>query len=221
MHECTEERFLKDVATHEMAILKEDGIYRHIKFSRDGSSTYRFDLITWPGFLCYCGDMGTYVFSRTHDMFEFFRTDRHHNKKSQLYINPGYWAEKVQGESKFGKGTECFSEDKFREALKHDFDSFFEDQEPNDDASDEEKAKYEERKELLWAEVEDQILSVDSLEHDGISAAMNFSYAGDGLDFTDFYEHHFTEHTFHFMWCCYALAWGIATYDKAKEATAV
>jgi hypothetical protein len=219
MHEFTEERFLKDVATHEMTILKEDGIYRHVRFKRPDSSSYRFDLITWPGFLCYCGDMGTYVFSRLQDMFEFFRTDRHCNKKSQLYINPGYWSEKVQSDSRYGNGTECFSEDLFKEALRHDFDAFFECQEPDDDASDKEKAEFVDRKEKLWIEVEDQILSVDSLEHEGLRAALDFD--SDGLQFVDFWDHNFKEHSFHFMWCCYAMAWGIAAYDKAKESTAV
>lgn len=222
MHECTEERFLKDAATHEMTILKDDGIYRHIRFKRPDSSSYRFDLITWPGFLCYCGDMGTYVFSRLPDMFEFFRTDR--RSGARLGINPGYWAEKVQADSRNRNGTECFSEDRFREALKNDFDSFFESYEPDDDAPDEEKKAFAESKENAWEAVESEILSVDSLEHEGIGAAMNFSCEGPAsrrLQFEDFYDHHFTELTFHFMWCCYALAWGIAAYDKAKEATAV
>jgi hypothetical protein len=26
-----------------------------------------------------------------------------------------------------------------------------------------------------------------------------------------------TRFTFHFLWCCYALAWGINMYDKSKE----
>ncbi len=32
------------------------------------------------------------------------------------------------------------------------------------------------------------------------------------------------EYTFHFLWCCYAIAWGIKTYDESKttdSATAV
>lgn len=56
-------------------MLHEDGIYRHIRFRQPGTMCMHFDLITWPGYLCYTGDMGTYVFTRLADMFEFFRTD--------------------------------------------------------------------------------------------------------------------------------------------------
>lgn len=74
-YECTEERFLKDVAKHEMTVIRDDGINRHLRFKNPNDSSYWFDLITWPGTLCIDGDCGTYVFKRTPDMFQFFRTD--------------------------------------------------------------------------------------------------------------------------------------------------
>lgn len=76
--QCTEKRFLGDVAKHQMTILRDDGVNRHVRFKQPNSSNMFFDLITWPGCLCYTGDMGTYVFRRLEDMFEFFRTDREH-----------------------------------------------------------------------------------------------------------------------------------------------
>ena len=75
-HICPEAIFLRDVAEHEMIVVRDDGVHRHIRFKKPGTSCMHFDLITWPGYLCYTGDMGTYVFSRLTDMFEFFRTDR-------------------------------------------------------------------------------------------------------------------------------------------------
>jgi hypothetical protein len=87
------EEFIKDVSQHKMQILRDDGLYRHIRFKRENTSCYYFDLITWPGALCYTGDMGTFVFSRIPDMFEFFRTDG--EKGADLRINPGYWSEKL------------------------------------------------------------------------------------------------------------------------------
>jgi hypothetical protein len=38
----------------------------------------------------------------------------------------------------------------------------------------------------------------------------------DAFEFSDFWEHDLTEYTYHYIWCCYAIAWGIAEYDKAK-----
>lgn len=82
-----EEFFDRDIAQHRMTILRDDGLYRHLRFSRPDTRNMSFDILTWPGYLAYVGDMGDYVFQRTEDMFEFFRHDR---------INPQYWAEKVQ-----------------------------------------------------------------------------------------------------------------------------
>jgi hypothetical protein len=36
--------------------------------------------------------------------------------------------------------------------------------------------------------------------------------------FTDFFEHSLEDYTFHYIWCCYALVWGIRQYDAAQSA---
>ena len=90
------ERFAKDIGewvsddgtkrirAHEMTVLHDDGLYRHLRFTamhlcndaewRTTNGFYWFDLATWPGTLTINGDCGTYTFSRTTDMFEFFRS---------------------------------------------------------------------------------------------------------------------------------------------------
>ena len=214
----TEAKFLKDVSEHQMEVIREDGVYRHVRFKKPGTSCMHFDLITWPGYLCYTGDMGTYVFSRIRDMFEFFRTDRQYQLRDgrTLAINPSYWSEKVEARDR--SGVEEFSEDLFRKALKQEFDSHFESREPDDDASEEEKAEFAEKKSEAWKAVEDEILGVDSLEHEGIGAACRFEH--DGLEFADFWDHRLQDYTYRFMWCCFALAWGIQQYDTAKQGAA-
>ena len=64
--------FLKDVAHHSMVVVRDDGVHRHLIFSNNGSFIYRFEIITWPGYLAYVGDMGSFVFTRIEDMFSFF-----------------------------------------------------------------------------------------------------------------------------------------------------
>jgi hypothetical protein len=122
--EQTEADFLKDVSAHEMEVLREDGVYRHIRFKKPGTGCMHFDLVTWPGYLAYSGDMGCYVFSRLNDMFEFFRTDREYLQRDgrQLCINLGYWSEKLQavdGGRREGSAKE-FSEEKFSRAVIED-----------------------------------------------------------------------------------------------------
>ena len=33
----------------------------------------------------------------------------------------------------------------------------------------------------------------------------------------DFFDGSMTRFTFHFLWCCYALAWGINKYDDHRN----
>lgn len=111
----TAERFLKDVAEHEMTIHLDQGLYRHVRFNKPDRGWHLwFELVTWPGFLSITGDVGAYTFSRTADMFEFFRDDR-----SDLGVNLGYWGEKVRAVDRNGKLDE-FSPERFRKAVKRE-----------------------------------------------------------------------------------------------------
>ena len=193
MSQCAEEMFLRDIATHEMTILRDDSVNRHVQFKRPGTRCCQFDLITWPGYLCYCGDMGTYVFSRLNDMFEFFRTDRRDkDNPEKLFINLGYWAEKIQATDR-SNGHEEFSQDKFRRVIE----GYLE------DASDD-----------LRQAVQNEVLSrIYDGEHAAFQAAHDFEH-GD-FYFSDFWDHSFRECTYQFIWCCYAIAYGVREYDKA------
>lgn len=212
---CTEQRFLADAAQHEMTIIRDDGVHRHIQFKKPGTSSYRFDLITWPGYLCYTGDMGAYVFTRLHDMFEFFRTDRDYMRRrdgNTLAINPGYWGQKLEAVDKCD-GFKEFSEDKFERAVMAYLTTWIRD---NRDDTDK-----DERREL-WDAVMSDVLGADN-DNDGSrkqAAAHDFTYrVNQGIDFefVDFWEHDLTDYSFRFMWCCYALAWGVQKYDLSKE----
>ena len=89
MTQPTLEKFLDDVKNHELTIHQNNGVYRHLTFSKIGDCHQCFNITTFPDHLVITGDMGTLVFSRLHDMFNFFRSD-------DLRINPDYWAEKIQ-----------------------------------------------------------------------------------------------------------------------------
>lgn len=213
--------FLRDVQHHTMRVLHEDGVYRHLSFTNNGSSVYRFDLVTYPGFLVYSGDMGCFVFQRLHDMLEFFRSDRVNGE--ELSINCGYWAEKLQavdGQRHRGSATE-FDPDKFRAVVNQQRIQWMRD------------AKYDNmldkaQRRQLWEAVDDDVLRhVAELHDDGdraMYAAYDFvwrpdlDYSRNGWGFCDLWEHDFTRYTSTFLWCCYALAWGIKQYDIAKAA---
>lgn len=214
MSNPNEQRFLKDVEKHEMIIIRDDGIYRHIRFKEANTMMMHFDLITWPGYLCYTGDMGTYVFTRLRDMFEFFRTDREHRRLRDgltLAINPGYWGEKVEAQDKYDGITE-FSEERFKRAVLGDLVKWM--------RNNREETDKEDRRDL-WQAVMNEVLDADG-DNGGYrqqAAAHDFYHTINcdmRFQFVDFFEHDVTEYSHRFMWCCYALAWGIEKYDKKK-----
>lgn len=196
---CTEQSFLKDVAGHRMTILRDDGVYRHIRFKKPDSGDMYFDLMTWPGWLCYSGDMGTYVFQRLPDMFEFFRTDRWrpHRGWGILYINLGYWSEKIQASDR--DGVKRYSAEKFKAVVADWLDGAEASQEVRD------------------AVAEEVLSCADDGEYRARMAANDFER--EGFRFTDFWEADLTEYTYRFVWCCYAIAWGVQQYDNASAAT--
>ena len=204
---CSEEEFLQAVAQHTMTVLRDDGIYRHVRFKRPDEGAYWFDLITWPGSLCIDGDMGTHVFRRLDDMFQFFRVDKDWKREGEtLAINPSYWGEKLQAISTYGKFKE-FSTERFEQVVKDYFDTWVEENHPDDDAKME-----------LWEQLEEDVLSrANDGAHDAFEAAFSFRYDSLGFCMEDFWDHHFEEFTFHFIWCCYAIALGVKTYDEAKS----
>lgn len=212
----TEAQFLKDVAEHEMQVIRDDGLYRHIRFKRPGTVCMHFDLVTWPGYLAYSGDMGCYVFSRLPDMFEFFRTDREYAQRNgkRLGINLGYWSEKLQavdGNRSEGSAEE-FSDERFRDVILNQYMRQW--MRENRD-----RTTADERRDLWDAVVSEVIESDDnSGGHRKQIAAYDFSHFVNSkvgrFSFDDLFEYSFAEYTFRFIWCCYALAWGIEKYDS-------
>lgn len=205
---CTEEIFLSDVKDHSIEIISDEGLYKHIKFSMNGSSVYRFDLITWPGKLCIDGDCGTYVFARVPDMFGFFRTrpDRSDNKTG-LFINPSYWGEKLNSIGT-NAGYKEFSDELFEKAVRKYFDNYIV---PSLEEGDDDFAKE------IWEKIEEEVLSsLDDGEHTAYDAIHSFNY--EGIEFIDFYDYcgGCEVYTFHYIWCLYAIVWGIKKYDEAK-----
>lgn len=186
-----EEQFLAEVASHEMTVLRDEEGFRHLRFQRPGTRVMGFDILTWPGHLCYTGDMGTYVFSRLPDMFEFFRGE----PEGPLKPNPGYWSEKVLAQDRNG-GVMEFEPEIFRKAIE----SWLDDHEASDEV-----------RERVAAEVLPRAFDG---EYAAMSAALDFEH--EGFHLTDFYEARVRDFTHSFMWCCYALPWAVRQYDAMK-----
>jgi hypothetical protein len=206
----TEESFLNDVSKHEMKVLLDNGIYRHLRFKQPGSSNMWFDVVTWPGFLAYAGDMGAFVFARLEDMFEFFRGRP--DDKDKLFINTGYWGEKLEAVDRSGResGYLVFSPERLREHVEERIKDWVEDGDCPE-------------VELREAIKEDIYSYLDDGEYEARRALGEFGIEINGhhYEFSDTWEWDCTEYTFRFVWCCYAVAYSIQQYDNSKIAVEV
>lgn len=210
-HVCSHERFIKDIANHQMHILHDDGVYRHVRYKRPDTSAYYFDLVTWPGHLAITGDMGANLFGRTEDMFKFFR-----QAHGCGCINPGYWAEKLKTDGERNNINE-FDEDAFKRVINKYRLDWMRSMKENGDSK-------EDRRDL-WEAVEDNVLCYLEYGAERVkAAAYEFSHrirrdttSYFVYSFEDLFEHSFSKFTFHYIWRCRAIAWAIEQYDAARR----
>lgn len=189
----TEEIFQKDIEHHALNVVRDDGLYRHVVCAKPGSYCMHFEIVTWPGYLCYVGDMGSFTFSRIPDMFEFFRSDKGS-------INPDYWSEKIQACDRDG-GYREWSEEKFREVIEYYLSG---------------RGEEPVSEELRQAVKEEVLSRIEDGEHEAYRAANEFEHGG--FRFDDLWDHNFKEFTLRFLWCCHAIVWAIQKFDALKSA---
>lgn len=190
--------FAREVADHELTILHDDGVYRHIQLGRPGSGIDRIDIVTWPMHLAVGGDRGTYVFRRVVDMFEFFR--------GQPGINPHYWTEKLVSD---GYCVAEYSRDLFEHKVRKHVAGEIR----NGDAP-----------RGLSRAVLDEVLSksgwgyydIDS-EECAREALAQFEFGPGPWRFPSDARWDWQLHdwSYHYLWQCHAIVWGVARYDDA------
>lgn len=190
--------FERDTAEHEMTVLRDDELYRHLRFAKPGTYIYGYDLVTWPGYLAVVGDMGEYVFSRIEDMFKFFA-----GEGKAEGINPDYWGEKLRG-----PGTDKhlrYSEDAFKRRVMEWYNDQAEGMEPEAAAG-------------LRQAVNESLLEA---EHYDIHAAMTLvrDFEHDGYTVGDYWEwgESLKEYDHRFLWACWGIKRGIQRYYAHKE----
>lgn len=196
-------RFVSDVASHQLTVIRDEGLYRHLRFQRPRSSAYCFDLVTWPGYLVVTGDMGTWTFSRIADMFEFF-TDSHFGRRESYLINPGYWSEKFEaGAGGSRRESPCFEFDAeaFDSALQEWLDGYMESCDDNEDRETAIEA---------ISELQGQGFRKDHEAYHAVNDAA-FPYGVSAYDILE-YVGECQRHSHHYLWICFAIVWGIERY---------
>lgn len=199
MRSCTHERFLADVAEHTLTVKLNAGLYRHLHFSKRGNCVHWFDLVTWPGALVIRGDMGAWAFSRVEDMFTFFRSDGGK-------INPDYWSEKLLAGVNDGREhAKVFDRDEFQKSVLEHLENYCS-LEGADLAA-------------VTEAMRDEVFREDN-QHDLYRAAYDFKHRLPGGEIFRFDGCEIPGgmvFAYHFIWCCYAIVWGIEQWDKGQN----
>lgn len=196
-------RFARETAGHEMTVLLDNGLYRHLRFT-SGSDLYWYDITTTPGQLTFSGDGDSFVFRLTPDMFDMFRRSSEAGD-----INASYWAEKCRTGNAKSYSRERFEECVWRAVA---------------DAEPYYKA--------LRADVEAEIFNSEMFDVDYESAALmavlgyryHFSTGPDvkgntgPFFFRRVHEWELQDFDWWFLFACFAIKDAIAQYDAAKAA---
>jgi hypothetical protein len=214
----SKERFTRETAHHEMTVLHNDGLYRHLHFRNPKNSTYWFDLITVPHALIFRGDGESYVFSRLQDMFRFFGSGIY--KDGSLHINPQYWAEKITSHRQY----ESYDEEIFKERLMEEVQHHIDPAEYGDVQPDQADRFRKEVQDML----ESEMWSTADL---AISMLEDFEFWNDEKDeyrfgsertskpirFEDSYEWvgSCTAYDWWYLWACHGIVWGIQQFLAA------
>jgi hypothetical protein len=191
------DRFRSDTAEHQLTVVRDDGLYRHLRFSRPDSWFYGFDVVTWPGYLAFVGDMGDLLFSREQDMVAFF-------EKMEGQPDPRYLAEKLKGPGGTNRVLR-YSPDLLRDCLREWVCEVTEDGGRHD----------------LWVAVKEQIL--DCEEAASVDAALFLvrDFRHGDLYIEGWEEWDLWVYDEHFLWACWAILRVVSEYRAATASTAV
>ncbi len=194
---------LSNVSNHEMTILQDNELYKHLRFRAPGTSMWGFDIITWPGYLTIVGDIGDgYIFHLEQNMLRFFD-----HSQPDGNINPGYWAEKLTRSITY----EEYSPDVFTRTIT-DLATDLRDHIPWDDHQ-----RFNES-------ITDDVLShAENGETYARDALHNFTFT-DSTNTqhtfnTDTQDHNFTDYKYHFILALHAILWGAKTYHTHQKQT--
>lgn len=186
-------RFVEDTANHQMTILLDQGLYRHLRFKAPGTSFEWFEIVTVPGLLTINGDMGTFSFSRLDDMFQFF-------KRADGGINAHYWTQKCTA---YSDSVREYSPRLFRQVIT--------------EAATEQLDDVEEAlgREALSALQGDVLRHAEAGEEEARAALDGFD--NDVLEFSDSWEYDFRDYNFRYLWCLHAIVHGIGQYTARAQ----
>ncbi|WP_329390066.1 hypothetical protein [Streptomyces sp. NBC_01716] len=200
-------RFKSETVGHEMTVLHDDGLYRHLRFSNPKSELYWYEVVTTPGQLVFSGDGESFVFRAIPDMFKMFR-----RTSESGGINATYWSEKCKSGNEFSYSRELFEAHVWKAVAAAE-------------------PQYRELRENVQKEIfNSESFNVD-YEADALFAALNFVHhltarpkSGElhpaPFTFRRIHDWDLRDFDWWYLFACHAIKDAIAQYDAARQAVA-
>jgi len=198
-------QFLTEMAKHKMVVKQDEGLYKHLVFAEPGNFELAFEIVSFPHHVMITGDMGCYCFSREPDMFKWFIKDGVKSIASpEIEVNR--WRNKlVSIDSSMGvvrKSTAL--------AIKmiEENRAFYLKEYP--EHADEINEKFDN---LLGYEES----GIDILIYEMCYLSLCLGHEDEHSPFSDLEIEVLETYTPQFVWCCYALNYGIGEYFQSKQ----
>jgi hypothetical protein len=190
--------FMASMSLHKMTVLRDDELYKHIRFAAPNEFENAFEVMSFPYHVLITGDMGCYTFSREKDMFEWF-VKGHCAPIKRPEIEVSRWFAKM------------VSKDAAISAKHYYLPAVIE-------SIEEAKSNYTEGRGDCSLEVEqfNELLEWKEYGAEKLLDEMQEFYL-DSISvspFQDLERDCYEVYSTHFVWCCYALNYGIGTYRK-------
>jgi hypothetical protein len=239
-------RFARETAKHQMTVLHDDGLYRHLKFMSPGHGSFgAFHLITWPyNLVAKTGWTFHFDIDATEDTFDLFRRTALPGE-----INPGYWQEKVRAgrDEIYGYSMDLLKKeikDSKRQWIRDDLDNRitklakelgFDEAKVTDDMrkrlAEQVEPEWNAYKRQLRKAVHDHFFSDDAeynveYESEAHRALNDFSFRPEGDDseyphyFADWHEWRLSKFSHGFLHTCHAIRHGIDLYEASRKQVA-
>ena len=206
------QRFGAETGNHKMKVLRNDGVYRHLRFMDPRNSAYWFEIHTGPNFLLFRGDGDSYVFSNgDRDVFRSFRHSIH--KDGSLHPDPDYWTQKLSSSEQ----AEKWDQDVFREALEAEITSMVEQEiVPKEH---EQRLREEVETELMYEDIHSADLAVKILGDFEFYFDETRRYgSGGGGDFAfdECWEWvtKCTEYDWWYLWALHGILYAVREFDR-------
>lgn len=199
----------RSTAGHELSIVRDDGLYRHMRWAHPESHMYEVELVTWPGGMAVRGDIHDgYVFhlnvpGEQPDILAHFRGEP----------DPATWA------SMLTVPRECVTWYS-AEILRRHIEGAVEDAIELDEEPEELREAVEEG--LLTAltgNEDEQNTRWDAAEHEEADRTLLDQFEYEGFCFEDTYEWDLQDWSPWYMWACHAIRAIIRAYDEATVTT--